>query len=338
MFLYQSRNKLDSNLLSKVIIGEANHAEREEFYESLKEDKQAEEAFYEVKSLWLKVGSQYLNSNVDVEFEKLWDQLSAPDKPSVFINIRKILQYAAIVFCVLSVGLFAGYFMSSKKMSTSAALQKFTSTNGSLAIVELGDGTKVWLNSGTELTYHLDTKAKQRVAELSGEAYFKVKHNDDFPFSVRVNKIVIRDIGTSFNIKAYPKDSNVVTTLVEGRVDVHSFKGQLLMGLLPGQSAVFSKSENTLKRIKLNENVVTAWKDQKFVFENQSLPAIFQEMSGWYNVEFKFKNTRLENGRYTLCIKKATSLHNMLKMLALTTKLNYKIVEQDGKPNQVIIY
>ena len=339
MFLYQSRNKLDSNLLSKVITGEANHAEREEFYESLKEDKQAEETFYEVKSLWLKIGSQYLSSNVDVEFEKLWAQLSIPEKPSFFVNIRRIKQYAAIVLCVLSVGLFAGYFITKNKLSSEGtALQKFTTTKGGITMIELGDGTKVWLNSGTELTYHVDAKTKQRVAELNGEAYFKVKHNQYLPFSVKVDKIVIRDIGTSFNIKGYPKDHNVVTTLIEGEAHVLSAKGGFLMGLTPGQSAIFSKSEKSLKRVALNESVVSAWKEQKFVFQDQTLQEIFQEISGWYNVEFKFQDNRFKNYQYTLCVKKTTSLANMLKMLKLTTKLNYKIIEQAGKPNKVVIY
>ena len=96
-------------------------------------------------------------------------------------------------------------------------IQKYTAMKGSVSTIEFADGTKIWLNSGSELTYHEDLKTKQRLAELHGEAFFEVKHRDDFPLLINAGQIVVRDLGTTFNIKAYPEDKTVETSLIEGK-------------------------------------------------------------------------------------------------------------------------
>jgi len=206
---------MDKNLLSKIITGEANSEEKEEFYGHLKENKEEEELYYEVKSLWIKTSIPKNEAKVDAEFENLWKKIANPKKKTAYTIGKRILQYAAMVVFILSIGGMAGYFLSKNAFVVpDSGVQKFTAMKGSVSIIELADGTKVWLNSGTKLTYHEDLKNKQRLAELNGEAYFEVKHRDGFPLMVKVDQIVVRDLGTTFNIKAYPEDQIVETSSI----------------------------------------------------------------------------------------------------------------------------
>jgi len=330
---------MDKNLLSKIITGEANSEEKEEFYGHLKENKEEEELYYEVKSLWIKTSIPKNEAKVDAEFENLWKKIANPKKKTAYTIGKRILQYAAMVVFILSIGGMAGYFLSKNAFVVpDSGVQKFTAMKGSVSIIELADGTKVWLNSGTKLTYHEDLKNKQRLAELNGEAYFEVKHRDGFPLMVKVDQIVVRDLGTTFNIKAYPEDQIVETSLVEGKADILSLNGKVILDLKPGESAVYSTAERKIEVRSITENVLSAWRDGKFVIRDQRLEDIFNEISRWYDVEFEFKNNALRDYRYTGNIRKSTTALHVLKMLKLTTRFNYQIIEKADQPDKIIIY
>ncbi len=330
---------MDKNLLSRIITGEANSQEKEEFFNHLKENKEDEDLYYEVKSLWIRASVQKTDMNVDAEFENLWNRINRQQKKTNYTVGKRMLQYAAMVVFILSIGGLAGYFLSRNTFEVSdPGIQKFTAMKGSVSIIELADGTKVWLNSGTKLTYHEDLKNKQRLAELTGEAYFEVKHRDDFPLLVKVDQIVVRDLGTTFNIKAYPEDKWIETSLVEGKADILSSKGNVMLDLKPGESAVYSTTERKIEVRSITENVLSAWRDGKFVIRDQRLEDIFKEISRWYDVEFEFKNQSLKDFRYTGNIKKSTTALHVLKLLQLTTKFNYEIIAKTDQPDKIIIY
>jgi ferric-dicitrate binding protein FerR (iron transport regulator) len=331
-------NKLDGNLLSKIITGEATAAEKESFYETLENNKEAENDFYETKSLWLKLGSQYQTNDIEAEFEETWGLIKHNKRGSILKLIRRSLKYAAIFLVVFSLGAILGYLvLRNIKNYPDQGVHKFSSLKGSLSSVELPDGTKVWLNAGTELTYKEDLENKQRLAELKGEAYFEVKHNDDFPMLVKVGDVIIRDLGTIFNIKAYSSES-IITSLIEGKADILSKKGEVLTALNPGQTATYSRKTGKVNLSSLNESVVNAWRNQKFVLNNEKLEDIFKELSIWYDVEFEFKDQEIKDSRYSLSVKKETSLVKVLEMLRLTTRFNYEIKNRVGQPDIIIIY
>ena len=330
---------METNLLSRILTGEGSSAEKEEFYRMLGENKKEEELFYEVKSLWLRTSKQQTVVDVDSEFENLWRKLNHSVKRPSFSIGKRILQYAAIAIFMLSIGGLAGYFISKNDIEISGtAVQKYTAMKGSVSTVEFADGTKVWLNSGSELTYHEDNKTKQRLAELHGEAFFEVKHREDFPMMVKVGQIVIRDLGTTFNIKAYPEDNTIETSLIEGKADILNYKGNSLVELTPGESALYSKEDKKIEIKPFISNVLSAWRDGKFVIRDQRLEDIFTEISRWYDVEFKFENQALRDYKYTGNIKKSTTAQYVLKMLKLTANFNYRIIEKPDQPDVIIIY
>jgi len=330
---------MESHLLSRIITGEANSEEMEEFYIKLADSKAEEELFYEVKSLWLRASLQKNNMDVDYEFNVLWDKIKQPVRHASFSIGRRMIKYAAIILFVLSIGGFSGYLISNSKLKfADSGIQKNSALKGSVSIVEFPDGTKVWLNSGSQLTYREDRKNKQRIAELTGEAYFEVTHQEDFPLIVKVGKIMVRDLGTTFNIKAYPGDKIIETSLVEGKADIISNTGISLVALNPGENAIYSIDNNNIEIKPIMENVLSAWREGKFVIRDQRLEDIFKELGRWYDVEFRFENQKIRDYRYTGLIKKTTTAQHVLKMLKLTANFNYRIIEKPAEPDVIIIY
>lgn len=330
---------MESNLLSRILNGEANLEEKEAFYRTLGDSKAKEELFYEVKSLWLRAEKQQDVFDMDAEFTMLWNKIKHSEKQPSFTIGKKIMRYAAMILIALGIGGLSGYFISKSNVEfADSGIQKYAALKGSVSIVEFADGTKVWLNSGSQLTYREDRKGKQRIAELTGEAYFEVTHHDDFPLLVKVGEIVVRDLGTTFNIRAYPEDSFIETSLVEGQADILNSQGNSLLALKPGESAVYLEGSKQIEIKPITENVLSAWRDGKFVIRDQRLEDIFKELGRWYDVEFRIESQKLRNYRYTGNIKKTTTAQHVLKMLKLTTNFNYRIIEKPAEPDVIIIY
>ncbi len=330
---------MKENLLLHILTGKATFNEKEEFYRHLENNEKEEKLFFEVKSLWLSATMPHTSVDIDSEFEDLWQKIKNEKEEGIWVFGRRILRYAAMVILILSIGGTAGYFISQKSFEyPDAGTQKYTAMRGSVSIVEFPDGTKIWLNSESELTFHEDRNNKQRLAELNGEAYFEVAHQDDFPFIVKVGKLVVRDLGTTFNIKAYSGDSYIETSLVEGKADILTQSGKTIVSLRPGESAMYLIDKNEMELRSIADNVLSAWRDGKFVVRDQRLEDIFKELSRWYGINFQFENDRLRDYRFTGNIKKSTTILHVLKVLNASTNLNYKIIENMNEPDMVIIY
>lgn len=155
--------------------------------------------------------------------------------------------------------------------------------------VELEDGTEVWLNAQSRLEYPEAFDDTERRVRLEGEAYFKVAKDAKKPFFVEAGDQIIRVVGTEFNVRSYPEDATVQTTLVSGKITM-SVKGSedREMVLTPGSEAVFDKDERSLKVKSVDTEVMTSWKDGMFVFEDQRLDDIMLTLSRWYDFEYEF--------------------------------------------------
>lgn len=339
MLICKQAGNMEDNLLLHILTGEATPQEKAKFYGKLQDNKQEEELFYRVKGLWLRTSTQKTVVDIDCDFENLWQKIKQSTKKNRNIVLNRLLRYAAAIFLVFGIGGAIGYFISQSTFNYSDyGAQRFISKKGSVSIIELSDGSKVWLNSGTELIYQEDHINKQRIAKLTGEAYFEVKHRNDFPLMVEVGKIVVRDLGTTFNIKAYPEDQYIETSLVEGDVDILSETGKSLLSLNPGESVLYFPQEKKMELRSISSNVLSAWRDGKFVIRDQRLEDIFVELSRWYDVEFRFENQRLREYRFTGNIKKSTTAKHVLEMLKHTTDFHYKIIERNAGPDIIVIY
>lgn len=155
-----------------------------------------------------------------------------------------------------------------------------TTPNGREFHVKLPDGTLVWLNAASSITYPTVFSGKTRTVNITGEAYFEVEKNVQAPFHVNVNnKALIEVLGTHFNVNAYTNENSINTTLLEGAVRIQS------VALKPGQQAQ-QRSNADLKIINnANLESVMAWKNGLFNFQGKSLEEVMRQLERWYDLE-----------------------------------------------------
>ena len=155
----------------------------------------------------------------------------------------------------------------------------------------LSDGTRVYLNAESRLKYPVVFRGTERVVELSGEAYFKVSKDALRPFVVKMNGVNVRVLGTSFNVRSYADEGQVVTTLVEGKVKVND------QDIVAGEQAVYSKNDgkSTVRQVEVEQYV--AWQEGTFVFRNERLENVMKTLGRWYGVEFHFIDERAKEIR-----------------------------------------
>ena len=324
----------------QVVTGNLKGDSKNEFLSQLAKNEQAKNEFNKIKNVWALASSTKEMSEYQIEnlYSNFKEQLDSRQQ-SPRITSLTFLKYAAMLTFVLIVGGVAGYYITRQNPQyADTGIQKFSASKGSVSMIEYGDGTKVWLNAGSKLTYREDHKNKLRLAELSGEGYFEVAHREDFPLLVKVGNIVVRDLGTTFNIKAYPDDNTIETSLVEGKAEIMNTTGKSLVNLKPGDDAIYSNDNQTITIRPIIENVLSAWRDGKFVIRDQRLEDIFKEIGRWYDVEFRFETDKFRDYRYTGTIKKTTTAQHVLKMLKITAEFNYRIIDKQVGRDVILIY
>lgn len=202
---------------------------------------------------------------------------------------------------------------------------------GEIKIVTLSDGTKIWLNAGSRLTYPAAFHGNKREVSLDGEAYFDVAHNASAPFVVHSGHVTTRVLGTRFNISAYQGERNIIVSVDQGKVGVSADEDDPVRDVLlvmPRQQAVYNKLTRALVR---DESAAlqdpASWKEGKLIYRNAPLPEIIDDIQRMYNVEI-----RTGNGVRN-CVISADFNHDPLsKVLQILAELvNGDIEEQDGK-------
>lgn len=175
----------------------------------------------------------------------------------------------------------------------------------------LADGTKVWLNAASSITFPTAFQGNERIVKVTGEAYFEVVHNAKQPFTVQTFGETIEDIGTHFDVNAYGDEPVQKTTLIEGAVKVTA-GGQSRM-LTPGQQAAFSGSALTVAEVDAQQT--TAWKDGYFYFDHADIKEVMRQISRWYKVEVKYEG-KLPKKHFSGNIYRKVNLQQALKILA----------------------
>lgn len=239
-------------------------------------------------------------------------------------RLANVLKFAAM----LIIGLVTGILIS---VFEKAGTEYYTSIapEGSISQLVLPDSTFVSLNSGSEIKYVTNDKKKLREIFLNGEAWFDVKKNKKSPFIVHTSFYDVMVMGTQFNVKAYPEDNEIVTTLEKGTVNVMS-SGNFKMKsriLNPGDQLVYNVDDNYLKTNKVNTRIYTSWKDNKLIFINMNLKELIVLLERKYGVDIEVKCNVILDYHYDGTIKNETILE-VLDILKETLPVDYKIEGQ----------
>ena len=257
---------------------------------------------------------------------------------------------AIIASCILVATATTAYYYNKALASTNntpIVKSEISTKSGSRSKIKLPDGTTVWLNSNSTLTYNNENFGVQvREVSLVGEAYFDVIENTSKPFIIHTSKMDIKVLGTAFNVKSYINDKTTETTLIRGSVEVTLNDRQEKIMLKPNEKLIFNTDQNKTKKLNATNNelvnkdepiislghvtvypkdnsiVETAWLQNKLVFKNETLENIALKMERWYGTTILINSESLKKELLTGSFEKE-SIYQALRALQYTTKFTY---------------
>jgi transmembrane sensor len=224
---------------------------------------------------------------------------------------------------------------------------EISTRNGSRTNLVLPDGTSVWLNAGSKLSYDKNFGNRLREINLVGEAFFDVTKNANKPFIIHTARIDIKVLGTQFNVKSYPSDKTTVATLLRGslEVSIRDRPNQKII-LRPNEKIVVANDSNptpsstdayTIKSVEpivairrpvydsANHSIIeTSWIENKLIFHDQTFSGLAEEMERWYGVTIRFDDPEQKELRFTGSFKNET-IQQALDALKFSGEFNYRI-------------
>lgn len=187
----------------------------------------------------------------------------------------------------------------------------------------LSDGSRLWLNSGSSVTFPVTFGNKERKVAITGEAYFEIAHDPLKKFIVTANDLTTEVLGTHFNVNAFEEEENIKVTLLQGSIKVIS--GNQSSIIKPGEQAV----EMAGGRLKTNRNVnveeVVAWKNEMFSFNDTNIKDIMKEVSRWYDVNIEYKGD-FSNLNFGGNMSRQKNVSELLKRLEATKTVRFEVV------------
>lgn len=203
-----------------------------------------------------------------------------------------------------------------------------TIPRGGQFYLKLSDGTQVWLNSESQLKYPVSFIPNQlrEVELIYGEAYFDVSssvNHNGAKFKVISGSQNVNVIGTVFNIRSYKTETEIVTTLVEGEVEIELENDNLLLN--PNQQSVFDTSENKIDIQDVDVFFETSWVKGLYTFDDASLEEIMQTLARWYDFEIEFKNSELRSHRFTGVLERSKQIQDILQKIEVTGGISFQI-------------
>ena len=189
----------------------------------------------------------------------------------------------------------------------------------------LADGTRVRVNSESELVFPTCFNSDRREVFLKGEAYFQVAPDSDKPFYVRVNDYIVKVTGTSFNVTSCTDDPCTMTTLVEGKVSVYGNDSTWNCDLTPGHMLKFDKGTARVTSEECDPRIYTSWIDGEFKFRDMRLEDIMKKLNRWYDFEVAYEEEELKDLRFSGAAEKYNPVEFLLKMIEEVTKVRFDI-------------
>ena len=295
----------------------------------------------ELFSQWEEINkqSQVNDKSLNHIFEKIqYNILLEEKKESKKINIWSFYRQVAAIFLIPVLAFSVWYYISSQSASqTQEIAQSWVEINapdGARVEFLLPDSSRGWLNSGSKLKYPAIFNEARKV-ELTGEAWFDVKHIDEKGFVVSVLDMDIKVLGTQFNVSAYSDDNFTNVTLEEGEVEVNGKAGIFNQVLSPNEKIAFNRKSRSLILSEVDASRFSAWKEGYLVIDNEPFKDVVGRMERWYNVDIHIQDEILKDYRFKATFKDEP-LEEVLRLMAKTTPIIYKIEVRSEDSNGVL--
>ncbi|WP_164974306.1 FecR family protein [Filimonas effusa] len=349
--------------MARCLSGEASVAEREELMQCISEDITVQQQYEIMSGLWQEdIREQPLrDEDVSEEEQKnvsrilqmaeVQQAMEKEDEGGELIErtlVRRPSRVKRIIFITSGIAAtILGIWLFGKETTVAPPAdntQVIVAQKGTRTQTILPDGSVVWLNAGSKITYRADFEGPMREVKLEGEAYFDVKKEKAKPFIVHANGINIKVLGTAFNVKSYPSDKTVETTLIRGLVQLsregnttvkpiylHPDEKIIVNRTLPvkGNNAVVAQVESRFELVQLDTSagkdyIETAWMNNRLAFHGDSFEVLAQKLERWYNVTIIFEDEEVKQLNFNGSFENET-VGQAFKALAVATSFTFKI-------------
>lgn len=297
----------------------------------LKASPENQKHFQQMREIWFSTISaneeeRYNKEDAYSRFLSRTRQIPQKEKTVKKLSLHKFFYGAAAValLCLIS---FASYRTGTEQVKKQFAEMVVEAPLGSKTRLYLPDGTLVWLNAGSTITYSQGFGVEERKLKLSGEGYFEVTRNKQLPFEITTKELQLKVLGTKFNFRNYPEDEEVSVSLLEGKVCLRNYlKNDALCYLEPDQKAILNKKNGKLMVSASEARYTAEWTNGFLFFDEELLPDIIKELERSYNVKIYIEDESLKTFRfYGNFVRKEQTIQEILEMLASTGKLEYRI-------------
>lgn len=316
-------------VIQRFIQGNASSEDEKIIYDWLRDNPENRKKLFREKDIWEsgKFGSKQLNS-IELEQWLAIQERIASQKLRIS-KITEVLKIAAIVVVSLGLGWFGRYFyMQETFLNQTTELKTVEATRGEQKEIFLADGTHVWLNFDSKLSFPNQFNSNNRKVELKGEAYFEVTANEQRPFFVKTKNHTVKVVGTHFNICEYPENHIIETTLAEGKVKI--ITGNFIHDLLPGEQSSFNTKTSKVRISKADLEVYTTWKDGRYEFNNEPLGKVFQIIERWWDVKIDYPE-KLKNERISGVLRRYKPLEQHFELIKQLLPIQYVINSDEVK-------
>lgn len=331
-------------IIARKLSGTVSSGETQTLDNWIAENRQNKLEYEDITMLWNQSGEFVLPNRPDQTAALNRVHQKAAIRTSKTIRLQLFYQAAAVlVLAVLLAGTYTYFFSFNQKQS--AYYEEVFAAAGTRTHVDLPDGSKAYLNSGSSIRFSNQmAKSKQRRIDLTGEAYFDVAKDPSHPFIVKAGTLEVQALGTEFNVDAYEPTESINVVLLEGKVaisNVNQKHSETLMTLTPNEMARYQVKQNSISKETIDElEKYVGWIEGKMVFVDDPIRDVMRKLENCYNVDIQLEDRQLEDYRFTGTFINE-SVEEILQTFSQTSSLGYDIIpaqkDLHGRYNKRVI-
>jgi ferric-dicitrate binding protein FerR (iron transport regulator) len=310
-----------NEIIIRYLDGSASFEEKVKLLQWLKHSDENRDDFITTRDLWFSCSViEESELEVDIALDRLKSRIMSQQE-QIKPSIRRFHWTQIAATLLLLLGLSYWFTVSDSDI---VVQNQLITADGSKGRFTLPDGSVVWLNSGTKLTYLDQFVGDKRLVSLEGGAYFEVAKDEEKPFVVQMDKIDVEVLGTNFNISNYANKDIFETTLLSGSVKIMGEAINKEVTLLPNQLFEYHRLSHKSSVNPVKAILYADWIKDRLVFDNQSLSDVFVSMEGWYNVKIECPEAFATQTKVSFTIRQE-SLEEILEAMTYITPINYRL-------------
>ncbi len=265
---------------------------------------------------------QHIQSRIQSESELNNSKHSSKRHLKVIKPIRRVA--AVLLFLIITSGIVWWQFEASQQPTV------IVNNSSEVRKIDMKDGSQIWLNRNTAITYDEQYNDRIRVIKLEGEAFFSVAKNPQKPFIVQAGTVQTSVLGTAFNVRAYPNQDLIEVALVEGKVKVNIDTDTTSNFLSPGDLFAYNNANEKYITEQFEQDEPYAWRDGILVFQKATVQEVAQKLQEWYGIKFTIENEKQIQGKLVLRYDtRNVKLDEILQYIG--TVMDYRFVRKTKK-------